>query len=61
MGEKRKGKKMTTLKMYLFSLVMFAMCFGSWEIKFLFLMLFARVTQIVPVFSPVFQWAQEPV
>lgn len=35
---------------------MFAMCFGSCEINCLFLMLFVRVTQVMPVFSPVFQW-----
>lgn len=56
MGKKKKRKKITPLKIYLFSVVMFAMCFGSWEINFLFLRLSARVTQIVPGFSPVFQW-----
>lgn len=35
---------------------MFAMYCGSWEINFLFLVLFARVRQVVPVFSPEFQW-----
>lgn len=54
--EKKKKRKKDDYPKNMFSLVIFAIYFGNWEIKFLFLLLFARMTQTVPVSSVVIQW-----